>query len=285
MANVNRRSVSVLTSGLAGGPAGISGIGGAVICCVAGGHLPGVRQSRPLIRASVAAAACSAAASAAWLPEPNMPSSISMAWPCAVATMADVRRAAAVSLPLASSADGDRKAAPMACAAAAISGWPSLLSPDAGQGLEQGPLIVGEVHVGAGRGGEPLGGCPGCGVAVKVLGEQACGPQRDCGQQRVPVGEVPVRRGCRDPEAAAGLRHRERLGAALAEQLDGSLDQRLAQVAVVIAAAPGRPSRSLAVPGHRGAGKGTMRRMNASHPRSPRTRRATGARRAWEPTL
>ena len=43
--------------------------------------------------------------------------------------------------------------------------------------------------------------------------------------------------------------------------------------------------RGLAVAGHCGAGKGTMRRMNASHPRSPRTRRATGARRAWEPTL
>ena len=122
-------------------------------------------------------------------------------------------------------------------------------------------------------------------MAVKLLGEETCGPERDRGQQRVPVGEVPVRRGCRDTEAAAGLRHRERPGAALTEHLDGSLDQRLAQVTVVVAAALSRPGRGLAVAGHCGAGKGTMRRMNTSHPRSPRTRRATGARRAWEPTL
>ena len=52
-------------------------LGGAAIRCVAGGHLPGVlRQSRPPIRASVAAAACSAAASAAWRPEPKLPSSM-----------------------------------------------------------------------------------------------------------------------------------------------------------------------------------------------------------------
>jgi hypothetical protein len=69
----------------------------------------GVRQPRPLIRASVAAAACCAAASTACGPEPKLPSSMSIAWPCAVATRADASRAAAVSLPPASSTDGGQE--------------------------------------------------------------------------------------------------------------------------------------------------------------------------------
>src|SRR5580698_6701946 len=108
---------------------------------------------------------------------------------------------------------------------------------------------------------------------------------------------MPVRRGCRDTQTATRLGHRERLNAALAEKFDGGLDQRRTQIPVMIAIAgrslllvtghflvTGHCGRVLRG-GHRGEGNGTMRRMNASQPRSPSRCRATGARRAWGPTL
>jgi hypothetical protein len=69
-----------------------------------------------------------------------------------------------------------------------------LAEPGAGQGLEQGPLVVREANVGLGRCSEPLCRGPGCGRAVKLLGEKTGCPERDGGQQGVSVGEVPVRR-------------------------------------------------------------------------------------------
>jgi len=56
-----------------------------------------------------------------------------------------------------------------------------LAEPGAGQGLEQGPLVVREANVGLGRCSEPLCRGPGCGCAVKLLGEKTGCPERDGG--------------------------------------------------------------------------------------------------------
>ena len=63
-----------------------------------------------MISARVAAVACPVAASAASGTGPNVPSSSSMAWPCAVATMAELSRVAAVSSWPASAIAGARNA-------------------------------------------------------------------------------------------------------------------------------------------------------------------------------
>jgi hypothetical protein len=63
------------------------------------------------------------------------------------------------------------------------------------------------------------------------------GPDRDRSDQVVAIGEVAVRCGHRDAQAAAGLGQREAAHAALGDQLDRHVHQRLLEVAVVIAAA------------------------------------------------
>src|SRR3984893_9865846 len=161
----------------------------------------------------------------------------------------------------------------------------ALVQPGPGQGLEQRPLIGGEPDVGPGRGGEPLSRGSGCGLAVELLTEELSSPDRDSGPQGVAMGGVPGWRGHRHAQAAACLGHGERLDAALAQQFDGGLDQRRPQITVVIPPAFSRSRPDFAGPGHCGTGNGTMRRMNASQPRSPRRRRAIGATRACEPTL
>ena len=77
---------------------------------------------------------------------------------------------------------------------------------------------------------------------------------RDFGQQSGAVAEMPVRRGRADADRAGDFREAEAGRAALGDQVERGVDQRLAQVAVVVALAA-----RLAGPAHRGgAGEGHM---------------------------
>jgi len=245
----------------------------------------GIRESRPLIRASVAADACSAAASAAWWPEPKVPSSMSMAWPCAVATIAEVSRAAAVSSPLASSACLGTGRLRRCLRGACDLRMAVLASPEPARAWKQGPLVVREANVGLGRCSEPLCRGPGCGRAVKLLGEKTGCPERNGGQ----AGRL-----CR---RSAGTARRPRHLGAGSPPPSRTPQRRARRVAQ-------QRSGSAPPAGHRGGSgrawpvraqpdpRGSLRYgegHHAAHERVPpaiaRTRRATGARRAWEPTL
>jgi hypothetical protein len=103
--------------------------------------------------------------------------------------------------------------------------------------VEQRPLLCSEGHVGARDGGEPVGRRSGVGrecggEAALLLGVAA---NRERSQQGIAVGEVLVRSGAADSGPARRLRHREASRSSLGDQLEGGGEQRVAQVAVVLA--------------------------------------------------
>jgi hypothetical protein len=115
---------------------------------------------------------------------------------------------------------------------------PLLVQAGTGEHLEQRRLVPGEPHVPAGDRGQPRRGRPGAGQVPR--GEDLVPAHRDRGEQLLPVGEVRVRGAGGDAHAPARLGEGEAAHAALRDQLDRRVDQRRAQVAVVIAAARGR---------------------------------------------
>ena len=83
-----------------------------------------------------------------------------------------------------------------------------------------------------------------------MLGEQLEAAPRDIGDQRVAVAEMPVGCGRTDPGRARGVGKGKSGRSLFGDQVESRLDQRLAQIAVMIAATPIRPS---ARPAHRPA--------------------------------
>ena len=105
-----------------------------------------------------------------------------------------------------------------------------------------GRLVAGEGEIGAadalerGEGVRPAV-IPG---AFEMRREQLEAAQRDIGDQRLAVAEMPVWRGRANPRRAGGLGESEPGGALARDQIERRLDQRLPQIAVVIAAALAR---------------------------------------------
>lgn len=79
-------------------------------------------------------------------------------------------------------------------------------------------------------------------------GKQLEAAAGDIGDQRIAVAKMPIRRGRTDPGRARRIGKGEPARTFLGDQVERGLDQRLAQIAVVIAATPVRPSSR---PAHR----------------------------------
>ena len=102
--------------------------------------------------------------------------------------------------------------------------------------LEQRPVPGREGHVRRGRRRQPgvEGRARPVHGAVQVACEALEPVLRQRVEQRPAVGEVPARRGVADADGARELAQREPLGAALGQRALGLLEQRRAQVAVVV---------------------------------------------------
>ena len=116
-------------------------------------------------------------------------------------------------------------------------------------GREIGGLLAREAEIGAAQAlecGERARPAlvPGSGETLLEALEAAPG---DVGHQRVAVAEMPVGRGWTHAGSARGLGEGEPRRALLGDEVEGGADQRLAQVAVVIAAPP---AAAVAMPAH-----------------------------------
>ncbi len=124
------------------------------------------------------------------------------------------------------------------------SGYSATDSPDFEHGGEQRRLLARETEIGladalesGARGG--LAAVPG---RAQRLGEAFEAAPRDVGHQRVAVAEMAVRRGGADAGSARGVREGEACRPLLGDEIERRRDERLAQIAVMIAApAPGPP--------------------------------------------
>src|SRR6185437_11072429 len=106
----------------------------------------------------------------------------------------------------------------------------------------------------------------------------------DGGEERVPVGEVPVRGPHRDAEAAAQLGEREAPYPALGDQLHGAVDERGLQIAVVVRL------RALLRHGSQAAGTWSRHECRGSYPIDCLARslersdsNSPSSRRSWTP--
>src|SRR6516164_4556455 len=77
--------------------------------------------------------------------------------------------------------------------------------------------------------------------AVEMRSKQLEPAPRDVGDQRVAVTEMAIGGGGADPGPARGIGKGKPCRALFCNQVEGGLDQRLAQIAVVISAPPARP--------------------------------------------
>src|SRR6266536_790174 len=136
------------------------------------------------------------------------------------------------------------------------------------QNLEKGPMEAGESDVAASDSSQASRGSLGAADLLEELGvEDVVGTYRDRRQQVLAIGEVGVGRAHRDTEAATRLRHGEVANAALADQLDGRIDQGSAEVTVVVAATlAGSRHRSFSV---RRAAAWWGRRLPSTAPTPP----------------
>jgi hypothetical protein len=112
---------------------------------------------------------------------------------------------------------------------------PGLVEACAVQRVEERTLLGRKPDVGVRHGGQPL---PRAGVAVRLRRGPGCEHEQAADshgrQQFVAVGEVPVRSGSRDAEPAARLSQRESAHPPLGDQGNRRIDERGAQIAVVV---------------------------------------------------
>jgi hypothetical protein len=121
---------------------------------------------------------------------------------------------------------------------------PPLVNAGAEQRLEQRAPLRGEANVGTSHRGQPLlRGLRVDGLGFQHRSENVQGADRDRSEEVVAVGEVSVR-GCRgDADPSARFGERESTDPTFCDQLDCGVDERRAEVAVVVAASLAGPVR------------------------------------------
>jgi hypothetical protein len=101
-------------------------------------------------------------------------------------------------------------------------------------------MLGGEPYVTRGHRGQTLfGRILLTGPRGQRVGECVQGAPDHGGEQLVTIGEMPVGRGDRDTQTPAQLGHGEAAHAPLVDQLDGPVNERRLEIAVVVAAFPG----------------------------------------------